>query len=579
MPTTTIFNSAGTYLFTLPANIDINTPMTVTLEGADGGDRDMGGGSIVLGGQGARVVGTLSLTGMTPGVTQIQVNVGGKGVSIVSPNSSGGLQAGGFNGGGQGGGSTNGSRGGGGGGATDLRIGGTFALADRKVVAGGGGGAGGNDVDPGSPNSRGGAGGAATGQVGFNGTTAGFGRGGGGGTAAAGGAAGTSAGTASNNATAGALGLGGSGSSHSSVGYAAGGGGGGGNFGGGGGGGADNTSSSAGGGGGGSSYTGGLLAVTTNSQGNRSQTLGDGWVSLAYNTAPNQSALTQHANGDDTAGVNVAWAFSDPDPGDTQSKADVQWRVGTGAFTQVLNAVTTAQTYTFPAGTFGTFIGQQVEWQVRTYDAAGKQGPWSTSGFFTPRTEPGTAPTVTVPALNSNTPAVVVTAGAGTFRYFRLTVLDVTLGTTTDYGWQDAGSLVTSANFSVPTYPYVNGRTYTFKAQVSPVTDIPVPSPLSTGVTVTAAINAPLTPVISGLIVNALSGSVSFTITNPGSDPNPPTSNRVYRQDLTNSAPEQRIAVSVPLNSTFTDWQPALNVLYRYRVEALGANGAAASSA
>jgi len=223
---------------------------TFTLYGAQGGTNIYGDAS---GGLGAEVIGTLPVSAGAA----LQVNVG---------------QGGGMNGGaGFGGGGASGDDGASGGGASDIRSG-SYGLADRLLVAGGGGG-GGSDGNLDQPDTQGGPGGNAgsPGQQGASGTggcgesliggTGGFA-----GTASAGGLGGAG-GTASgpscgvsdgSNGGAGTQGDGGAGGEFDGAG-----GGGGGYYGGGGGGGGglavmdnDNLWVGAGGGGGGSSYTG-----------------------------------------------------------------------------------------------------------------------------------------------------------------------------------------------------------------------------------------------------------------------------------------------------------------------------------
>jgi hypothetical protein len=574
----TVYSTPGTYTFTLPANIDVNTPLTVDLKGPGGGAGDKASnGTRAAGGAGGRVTGTVDISAMTPGVSTITVVVGGKGAT--TPNTYTGSEstiAGGYNGGGSVA-IDYGGNGGGGGGATDIRIGGT-GLANRKAVAAGGGGSGASSNTT-TVGGVGGAGGAATGATGGkNGTTGGSGGVGGGAAAGGAGGAGTggsSAGSAgtSGNGGAGAMATGGL------SGYAAsGGGGGGGYFGGGGGGGSFSASvntTNGGGGGGGSNYVAGLLASTVNTQGGGSAAATDGSATLTYNVVPNQPTLTAHANGDDTAGVAVTWAFSDPDPGDTQSKANVRWRVGAGAWTTITNAVVGAgTTYTFAANTFQTagVIGQSVEWQVQTYDAANALGPWSASSFVVPRREPTTTPTITLPTpFNSRTPAVTV-ANTTQFRYARVTVLDVTAGTTTDFGWTDFTTEQTTITYALPFFNYVNGQSYTFKAYTADYIDVPVSSPVSANNTVTSAVDAPLQPTLTAT-ADPTTASVLIAVTNPGSDPSPAVRNEVYRTDLGHNGVEARIASNVTPGGTFTDWQPPTNTSVRYRVAAVSAAG------
>jgi Putative Ig domain len=220
---------------------------TFTLYGAEGGTSVYS----TAGGLGAEVTGTLPVTA---GST-LQINVGQGGALNTGPT---------FGGGGQ-----SGDDGTSGGGASDVRDG-SYGLADRLLVAGGGGGGGaagrleqpdsdgGPGGNAGSPGQQGASGLGGCGETltggggGLAGTSSAGGSGGAGGTAS-----GTSCGvTAGSNGAAGSAGAGGAG------GEAFGGAGGGGGYYGGGGSGGESGSdndtdcSAAGGGGGGSSYTG-----------------------------------------------------------------------------------------------------------------------------------------------------------------------------------------------------------------------------------------------------------------------------------------------------------------------------------
>ncbi len=168
--TTTYNYTGGVQYYTVPTGV---TTIVVDARGAMGG-RDYYGYN--RGGYGGRVQCSLAVTGGTV----VNVYVGG-----VGPNGNGSCcsvyGAGGYNGGGQ---SGQYGYGGGGGGETDLRVGGT-AITNRVIVAGGGGGAGLNYYCTNCE--RGGAGGNATGERGYNGGSNGSSYGGGGGTQTSGG--------------------------------------------------------------------------------------------------------------------------------------------------------------------------------------------------------------------------------------------------------------------------------------------------------------------------------------------------------------------------------------------------------
>lgn len=218
----------------------ISTTVSITLDGAQGGDTAQSSG-----GRGGRV--TFDLPVAAGDVLTFYVGGAGS-VSTV----------GGWNGGGA---MPSNTLGGTGGGATDVRLNGT-ALANRVGVAGGGGGASNNGT---TGFANGGAGGGLTGANGA-GTTPGLG-----GTQSAGGAGGGSFGAA------GTLGQGGSGSQ--TAGYQ--GTGGGGYYGGG------ASQNALGGGGGGSSYATGTATNVVHTQGSRT---GNGAASLTYTGAATYAA-------------------------------------------------------------------------------------------------------------------------------------------------------------------------------------------------------------------------------------------------------------------------------------------------
>jgi hypothetical protein len=537
--------------FTVP---DQCTSVTVDLWGANNNT-----GTLVRGG---RVTGVLATT---PGEV-LRIYVGGEPASYLAQ------RAGGWNGGGDGGtwGGVPNLWGCPGSGATDIRQGGT-ALSNRKAVAGGAGGGINTSSVGAAGNPVGGAGGAGTGGTGANSTGAG---GGAGGTQAAGGAAG-------GNGQAGSLGNGGNGGTFAGGASPGGGGAGGGYYGGGGGGGSATVS---GGGGGGSNYVGGLTGVTNNVQASAGRPAGvsDGYATLTYNLAPNAPTLSGPASSADidvTAALPVTWAHSDPD-GDAQSKADVQWRVGSGAWTVIASASASATaSYTFPANTFSSYIGQSVEWQVRTYDTSNAVSPWSASSYFTPRTPPA-APTVTWPAsIASNTPTLPWAASAPGVKYTQARVLADSAGAAgavlATGPTNTLAAAATGGSVTEPNYAYVNGTAYHLQVRVAYYSG--VWSAWADSGAVNGNINAPPVPTIT---VTVLPSNAAVTIaTANGTGTYPAVSNSVYRQNLTDGSAEVRVAANLPINGSWTDWQPPLNAQLAYRVQAYSASGGYTSSA
>lgn len=105
------------------------------------------------------------------------------------------------------------------------------------------------------------------------------------------------------------------------------------------------------------------------------------------------------------------WTFQDPTPGETQTRADFQYRniTDNGAWVVLNNVATTENTYTVLGGTFTP--GKQYEWQVKTWNST-LEGPWSASNKFYAIAPPA-APTALTPAdvsmIQTSTPNLSAT--------------------------------------------------------------------------------------------------------------------------------------------------------------------------
>lgn len=500
MPTTTTFNyTGGTQTFVVPANV---TSLTIAAKGAGGGNATGGPGGLATGTQ-----------AVTPGET-LTIQVGGAGAA----NAGAVLGAGGYNGGGNGG-STAGTgalSGSGGGGASDVRRGGS-GLANRVCVAAGGGGAGAQ---------AGGQGGGATGTAGTAGGTS---NGGGGGTQAAGGAAGT--GSGGGGGTAGTQTAGGLGGTVSGT-NARGGGGGGGGYWGGGGGYSGIGAGLGGGGGGGSSYLGAMTGAVTTAGGGAAASA-NGSVVLTYDSPPAVPALTGPANGgyfDPALPLTFSWTFSDPDVTDTQSAADIRYRIGAGAWTTVAGAATTGASWTAPGGTFAT--GNQYEWQAQVYDQSAVASGWSASSFFNAASPPA-APTITAPiSIVAANPATVqwTTPGAQVAYQIRYVGDDGSGNAVTTTVYSDTGQ-VNSASQSVALGLGTAIQGGTLHVQVRHQQNPGVWSAWADSGAETINVGQPGIPTLA-FVVTPATGAITVNITNPAV-PNATTSNELFRTEVT----------------------------------------------
>lgn len=122
-------------------------------------------------------------------------------------------------------------------------------------------------------------------------------------------------------------------------------------------------------------------------------------LALGGNTPPNAPTLLSPANGavfDLTQPQRFRWQFSDPDPGDTQSKYDLLYRQLIFMTFTPWVTITRNLPSTFYDFAGGTLAAGDYEWYVVTYDAVGAEGPPSEHGFFT-AADAVDAPTITYP--------------------------------------------------------------------------------------------------------------------------------------------------------------------------------------
>lgn len=151
-------------------------------------------------------------------------------------------------------------------------------------------------------------------------------------------------------------------------------------------------------GGGGANYVDPSAIGVTNDTGSDPSTY-YGRIFFTYNATPDAPSLIAPANGEyigQDKDYTFRWTFSDPDPDDSQSRADIQYRVGAGGWTQVNNIASTESFFVSPAGTWLSYYGLTVEWQIRVYDQDGSVSAWSASSFFTVSNTPLT-PVITTP--------------------------------------------------------------------------------------------------------------------------------------------------------------------------------------
>lgn len=100
--------------------------------------------------------------------------------------------------------------------------------------------------------------------------------------------------------------------------------------------------------------------------------------------------------------TNLSFRFRDPNTGDSQSAAEVQWReVGATTWETTGKVWTTSPRLTIGAGTFS--VGVEYEWRVHVWDSGGRVSLWSSPARLTGATAPD-APTILAPGPEATIP-------------------------------------------------------------------------------------------------------------------------------------------------------------------------------
>lgn len=157
--------------------------------------------------------------------------------------------------------------------------------------------------------------------------------------------------------------------------------------------------------------------------------------------------------------VVLMWKFNDPNVGDFQSKATIQYKKTSSSdwIERSINGNQTNVTIAAGALSIGTY-----EWQVKTWDAAGIESPWSDVAIFNASTigngpvliEPGDYTRDVRPMVKWAEPQQVTVQ-------IRLTEVD----TPAAILW-DSGALNTNLNERVINYDLIDGKTYIISVRV-----------------------------------------------------------------------------------------------------------------
>ena len=290
------------------------------------------------------------------------------------------------------------------------------------------------------------------------------------------------------------------------------------------------------------------------------------------NVAPNASTIGGPLGGtvlDFALVQRFTFTFSDADVGDTQSAFDLQYRVvGAPSWTTV-SATTANGFYDFAAS---TFTANNYEWQVRTYDALGVVGPFTSSSFFTAAASPASL-SISAPTSGATVAATAtftwVTTAQASYQIRKVRDLGGVADTATIY--YDSGEVVDvptrSVVLSFPTnnrYEHLqirikNAGLWSAYVSIRVLASYIQPSPGTVSIATSDATGA--------LLVTTTAGAVG------GGEPSPIYVD-IYIKEVGSAGFGERVVAAIFPTGIWTYWTPKSGVSYEARTLTTGSNGA-----
>jgi hypothetical protein len=262
------------------------------------------------------------------------------------------------------------------------------------------------------------------------------------------------------------------------------------------------------------------------------------------------------------AALTFSWTYHGGSP---QTSYSLRYRpTGTSTWTTVSGGSTASHTLTA-----GTLVADDYEWDVATSNTAGA-GPPSAQAFFTGTVAPGT-PTLTAPTAGSvvATPTSTVTWTATAQDAYQVEVL---VSGAVTYA---SGTVTSSGTRSHEVTHPVNGRAETVRMRVQ---DEGIWSSWASAA-YTVNYDPPATPGYTWTATGAGFLQVTPAAGTPVDDQPAVVSFAIWRRPTGSADPTgTRLAVGVLPGATWTDAHVAHLEDVEYRVEAVAANGATASS-
>ena len=186
-------------------------------------------------------------------------------------------------------------------------------------------------------------------------------------------------------------------------------------------------------------------------------------ISFASANTPPNAPTSLSPSGSNLVDRNLvqrlSWVFTDPNPGDAQTRFDLQYRTGTGAYTTV-SKITSDSFYDLPAG---TLAAADFKWGVITYDSKSAPSQPSAPAYFT-----AFGPTIVAPTQGVVVPrtAPLTWAVTGQQSYQVRSVADLNGAPDTSTVFFDSAEVTDTSTRTVQMLFPVNGRTEHLQVRV-----------------------------------------------------------------------------------------------------------------
>jgi hypothetical protein len=276
------------------------------------------------------------------------------------------------------------------------------------------------------------------------------------------------------------------------------------------------------------------------------------------------------------------WAFTDNDPGDTQSAFAVSKQIGAGALTfwrasdstwQVAEVQNTSGTTALnvPAATM-LAADAATTFKVKVWDSSSTASQYSAGVTVIPSTPVNPSITAPTAAQVLTTNSVTMTWTAAEQTQFRVQLFVTAGAQVYDSGWINDGS---SRSYLVP-YVLLNSTNWTLHLQTANNEGL---ASVDQTRQFTISYIPPMTPTTLATPL-ALTGIMQVVITNPTPGGGAPAvaSQDLYRRVTGSGDPTGvRVAASLANNATYQDWQAVGGVSYDYRSVVTGVNGTTSS--